>query len=269
MSNADSIIKLKDLEAEYSITLQQYNEAYSTYLSDVKNSNADFTIIEGKSYWGERALDNVITDDPDKCESMCATNTNCTGATFNPVKKYCWMRSGTSDLTPGNPDESAVVPVLLDELNSVKGLHEKLMSLQKQMLEEIEKVKPQSSQMSKEYEDKKEYLRQQFYEIAKEQEKLNQTKQHLLTYGEKYDRSYNVAEQQSAWLKLWVILVCVLIIIIIMIQFNEGMPNFEILFWFVIIIIIILLSVSLTSPGGFFIWFAFIAFIFLFRSGIL
>jgi PAN domain len=269
MSNADSIIKLKDLEAEYTTTLQQYNEAYNTYLSDVKNANTDFTTIEGKSYWGEKALDNVITDDPTNCESMCATTPNCTGATFNPVKKYCWMRSGTSDITPGNPNESAIVPKLLEELNTVKGLYEKLMSLQKKIIDEIAKIKPQTSEMNDEYESKKEYLRQQFYEISKEQQHLNENMQHLLTYGEKYDRSYNDAEKQNSWLKLWVIIVCVLIIIIIIIQFKEGSPSFEFIFWFIFIIILILLSSSLSQPGGFFIWFAFIVFIFLFRSGIL
>lgn len=269
MSNSNSIIKLKDLEAEYTTTLQQYNEAYNSYLSDVKNANTNFTTIEGKSYWGERALDNVVTDDPSKCESMCATTPNCTGATFNPVKKFCWMRSGTSDITPGNPNESAIVPLLLEELNTVKGLHEKLMNLQKQMLDEIEKIKPQTSEMNKEYEDKKEYIRQQFYEISEEQKHLDENMAHLLTYGEKYDRSYSNAEKQNAWLKLWVIIVCVLIIIIIIIQTHESTPNFELIFWFIFIILFVLLSSSLSQPGGFFIWFAFIAFVFLFRSGIL
>lgn len=98
------------LENEYEDLLKQYETAQNVHLSSLDNTAQKFIAIIGKTFWGTAGLSEGAVKTQEECENMCANNANCTGATYNPTKKYCWARSGDGDgAVDGLADDVAIM----------------------------------------------------------------------------------------------------------------------------------------------------------------
>jgi hypothetical protein len=51
----------------------------------------------GKCFWGKRPIREFSTSSMDDCEKACVSDDKCSGAVFNQVKKYCWLRRFTAN----------------------------------------------------------------------------------------------------------------------------------------------------------------------------
>ena len=110
------LIKVETLEKEYEVTLNQYQEAFNNYINALQTTNSEestqinFTELSGRTWWGTGALKEAPATTSSECESMCASDTSCSGATFNPVKRYCWTRTGDAKITVGTDTDYALIP---------------------------------------------------------------------------------------------------------------------------------------------------------------
>ena len=147
-----SLIKVKTLQKEYEVILQQYQEAGKNYISYLQNSDSsNYTALQGRTWWGIEGINESSAETQAECENMCASDEKCSGATFNPVKKYCWTRTGDGSLSAGLDDDYALVPKQTAALSIMKYLNERLLTLNKEIAEQLQNINPEVRQQ---YEDK-------------------------------------------------------------------------------------------------------------------
>ena len=107
-------------------------------------NNLEMSSIKGAAYWGKSGLSQKTTTTLEECKASCANNPSCSGATFNPDKKQCFLRSGDSEIVGGFPNDYAIVP---------KG---------KQLLEIIQKINGRLTQVNKEIQNKTSFIETEY-----------------------------------------------------------------------------------------------------------
>jgi hypothetical protein len=166
----DTLIKLETLQKEYEVTLQQYQEGIKNYIttlqSGTESTTNTFSALKGRSWWGTQGLTEGGVQTQDECQAMCANTTNCSGATFNPDKHYCWARGGHGSLTPGLDNDYALIPAQKAALIVMQSLNDRLLTLADQIANEMKMMQP--------------VVEEQMKEKNMNQTKLNISYQHLL-----------------------------------------------------------------------------------------
>jgi hypothetical protein len=99
-------------------------------------NNVEMASIKGAAYWGKSGLSQKTSSTLEECKASCANTPGCSGATFNPDKNQCFLRSGDSEIVGGLPSDYAIVP---------KG---------KQLLEILQKINGKLTQVNKEIQNK-------------------------------------------------------------------------------------------------------------------
>ena len=96
---------------------------YNTNSEPTYSLGKEFTELPGRTWWGTHGIKEGAASTKEECISMCASDSKCTGATFNPVKRYCWARGGDGSVSAGLSDDNALIPklkgivLILNQLN--------------------------------------------------------------------------------------------------------------------------------------------------------
>ena len=251
----ESLIKVEALQKEYEVTLQQYQEAVKNYITTLQSSNSDsklnFTALKGRTWWGTGGVTEGNATTQEECETMCANSSNCSGATFNPVKRYCWARSGDNSITVGETDDYALIPKQKAALNIIKILNAKLLSINEQISNEIKNVNPEVEQEMKDMKIKKQKLNKSYQSLLEQEIEVETQLQEYYSIEEEKKNQELFVNQQSISLRFWVLITSIIILITIYKMYGLDNPPLSVTIWFLIIIILIVLTYSLSSPAGF------------------
>jgi hypothetical protein len=181
---------------------------------------------------------------------MCASDMNCSGATFNPVKRYCWARGGNGTVTVGKSNEIALIPQLKVNIIALNKINDKLISINQQLKNEIKNINPILKA------DKASYLKKQkqfddYYNRLIDEKKniLDLLGQYNTAESELNDQTLAV-DQANTSLRVWSFLSVILLLIVLkqvygIETFNNNMK------YIIIIIVFIFLSFRLSTPTGF------------------
>jgi hypothetical protein len=131
---------------------------YTTKTSATFPSATNYVSLKGRSWWGTTSISEGNTTTQEECENMCSSSGNCTGATFNPVKKYCWTRSGDSKISVGTDNDYALIPNQKAALIIMKSLNDKLLLLNEQIANELKNVNPDVLQQTQDKKTKQQQL---------------------------------------------------------------------------------------------------------------
>ena len=115
---------------------------YTTKTSPTYSLGKEYAELSGRSWWGTYGIKEGTVNSKEECISMCASNNSCTGATFNPVKRYCWTRGGDGTVSRGVPNNVALIPKIKEILLTLSALNNKLMSINEKLRAETQKIKP-------------------------------------------------------------------------------------------------------------------------------
>lgn len=122
-----------------------YGTTNATVSSDKKivyPNEKQYERIEGKTWWGTDRIEDKSLTTAEECIALCESTKNCSGATFNPDKKMCWTRKGDGGITDGMTTDFALVKKQKNELDILKKLNKKLISLNKQIIEKMNEIEP-------------------------------------------------------------------------------------------------------------------------------
>lgn len=211
-----SVIKLEMLQQEYDVTLQQYQEAYKNYIHALKTGSLDpnkFSSLKGRSWWGTDALEQKSVSSRIECENMCINSNGCSGATFNPVKRYCWTRTGESNITAGNSDDYALISEEKEALLIIKRLNNRLINLNKQISNEIVNVSPDVKKQIQDKNIKQKEMLDSYNNLLEEKLALDKQLQEYYSIEEEETNQTLYVNQQNLSLKLWGSLAFILILI--------------------------------------------------------
>ena len=225
---------------------------YTTNLEPTYSIGKEFAELPGRTWWGTYGLKEGTAETKDDCASMCATDSSCTGATFNPVKRYCWTRGGDGSLSVGTTDDIALIPKLKSVLIILNGLNEKLMNINKELRAETNKINPVLKQEKQETEAKQQKFDKYYYDLS--DDKIEMAK--LLNQYNSVEADLNnqtlIVEEQNLSYRLWFLLTFIIVLITLkkMTGVSES-PSVDKIITVVLVLAIIIFIFCLSQPTGF------------------
>jgi hypothetical protein len=225
---------------------------YTTKTEPTYSIGKEFAELPGRTWWGTYGLKEGTAETKDDCKSMCAEDSNCTGATFNPVKRYCWTRGGDGAVSAGQPDDNALIPKLKSVMIILNGLNNKLMDINKELRAETKKINPVLKQEKQENEEKQQKFDQYYNDLS--DDKIEMAK--LLNEYNSVDSDLNnqtlIVDQQTLSYRLWFLLTFILVLITFkkMTGVSES-PSINKIINGILVLSILMLIFTLSKPSGF------------------
>jgi len=192
-----------------------------------ENTNLDFKVFQGKAFTGSSTLKEGTSQTQSDCETMCASDLLCSGATFNSDNNYCKTISGNGIINKGLTNDYALIPKNKYNLMILNTLNNKLLTINSQIVDELNLLYP-LAKSEIDQKNKKQIELDKNYTLLLEQEKqlliyLNENK---MFEEELKDNSLYV-NQQNLNYKIWIGIAIILFLITVktLININGNMAN--------------------------------------------
>lgn len=179
----------------------------------------DYVSLKGKSWWGTESIQQTTVETESECIAICESDINCSGATFNPTKKMCWIRSGESDITPGLNDDPnygsdyALIKKLKYQMIIIKSLNLELISLNEEIINKINSIKPQIESYENEKNNNNRYISDYYNVLLKQQDDITEELKNYENIEAEYNNSSIYLTQQNWGYNIFIILAIIGIII--------------------------------------------------------
>lgn len=223
---------------------------YNTNTKPTYSLGSNYAELPGRAWWGTYGIKEGTANTKDECISMCASDINCSGATFNNVKRYCWARGGDGTISIGKRNDNALIPQLKVNIITLNKINDQLMSINQQLRNEIQNISPKLKQEKTSYSKKQQEFDNYYNNLSNEKKKLQDLlAQYHNVESELYDQTL-VVDQANTSMRLWSILALLLLLIILkqaydIETFNNRMK------YIIIILVLVILSFMLSKPSGF------------------
>lgn len=261
-----ALIRIETLQKEYEVVLQEYQESGKNYIMALQSGTNEFVALKGRSWWGTSGLSEGPVSSQEECENMCANSQECSGATFNPVKHYCWTRKGESSITVGRDDDYALLTQQKASLSTMKRLNQKLLDLNSEISDELTNINPEVEAQNKEKDLKQQQLSESYQKLLEQKVELDRQLQDYYSVEQEEENQSLIVNQQNISLRFWVLIVCLVLIFTIKRIVGASSLSFAVICWLAIIIVLIMLTYTLSTPSGFMMVFLGILGIFLYFS---
>ena len=269
--NSD-ILKIGALEKEYNTVLKQYEEAYKNCNTELQNNlNAKqngFKTFTNRAYWGTAGLKEGTVGSQSDCENMCASDIKCTGATFNPVQKYCWARSGNGTLSPTSTTTVALLPTVKGCVLTLNALNDRLIEINKQLTAVIDTTNSQLATAEASKNNSKAKLHNYYRQLLKERLQIGEMLSDYKTIENENENQSLYVLSQDNMLRVWILTACILILIVVNKMLGKETSVVK-LFWATMMILLLIASFSISNASGFIVWCALILIIILMKMDII
>jgi hypothetical protein len=256
-----ALIKVQTLQKEYEVTLQQYQESGKNYINSLKNTSEaysnspEYTALQGRTWWADSGISEGTVDTQEECENMCSTSDNCTGATFNPVKRYCWARTGDGSVSAGTDSDYALIPKQKAAIIVMKGLNDKLLNINQQITNELKNINPDVEKQSQEKQLKQQQLNESYQKLLEQKMEMEKQLQDYYSIEEDNENQSLYVNQQNVSLRFLVLITCLILIVTLKKIYGVESASVNVIIKVLIGIILLILTYSLSSPAGFAMWF--------------
>ena len=248
----ENIIKVETLQREYQVTLQQYQVSSNNYVTSLDAADKNtFVALKGRTWWGSSGLKEGTVATQNQCESMCATDAKCTGATFNPVQKYCWTRKGDGKLSPGDDNSYALLTKQKSALELTNSLNDKLISINTQITTLLKVMEPEVNEQKKEIYEKQETLDKSYQKLLENKLDMEKQLQEYYSIDQENEKQSLFVTQKNTVMRFWMLITCLALLFTIRKIYGAEQLPFLFVFWLIIVIIMLILSYSLKTPSGF------------------
>jgi hypothetical protein len=267
-----SLIKVQALQKEYEVTLQQYQEAVQNFIinlqsnSSLKNEKNVFTALKGRSWWGATGLSEGSVSTQKECENMCANSSKCSGATFNPVKRYCWTRSGESMITAGRDDDYALITQQKTALSVMKYLNQRLLDLNREITNELKNIGPEIKEQYDEKNIKQKQLASSYVHLLEQKIAVDKELREYYSIDEEENNQSMYVNQQNMSFRIWRLIACLVLLLMIYQFFSEYLPPISTTNWVLTITILTILTYTSSYPASFIMILILLLVIFLIKS---
>ena len=233
------------------------------------DNSANYVSLQGRTWWGTGGAKEGTVNSQEECENMCANAGNCTGATFNPVKRYCWARTGDGIITAGLDSDYALVPKQKAALSIMKKINDKLITINEQISAELKNSSQDVQQQTQQQKLQQQKLSDSYQRLLEQKIEMEKSIQEHNSIEEESENQNLYANQQTVSMRFWTLITCLVLLITITKLFGASNPPLAIMLWLSIIIVLLVLTYSLSSPSGFAMWFIVLVGIILMKSGYL
>jgi hypothetical protein len=225
---SDSIVlNLEMLSMRYRNLLIEYENAVNNYISFLRqeagNEKISLVRVNNSAYWGTTTVSQVNSSTVQECQASCATNTGCTGATYNSANSICYLRGGDGDLTRASNTEVAIVPKGKQLLSIIKNINQQLTNINQQIQNKTNQGQPLYNSQTQQRNLKTSELIRQFIILTEERNKIEQ----MVNEYQKLDQQQNQGNIMinQNYYSFVLLLFLAVIIIIILFYFGGGDAN--------------------------------------------
>lgn len=240
---------------------------YTTNTAPVNPNTAVFTALKGRTWWGTGRLSEGTVNSQEECENMCANSPECSGATFNPVKRYCWTRTGDIGISAGMDTDYALITQQKAALYVMKTINERLLDINKKITTALQSINPEVIEEYEQKNQKQQELDSSYNKLLEQKIEIDKQLQEYYSISQEENNQSLYATQQNVSFRFWVLITCVVLLVTINRMFGSESPPLSLTIWLIIIIVLIILTFSLSRPSGFIMWFVLVVAIVLMKSG--
>jgi hypothetical protein len=255
----NSSMNLQTLQKEYDLAITQYKQANLDYIASLESKVANggtriFNILPSTRFWGSSGIKDIVVNKIEECQAACAEDAKCTGATFNSSSGYCWLRSGTGMInTSNNSNESAIMPNVSQNINNLKMLNDKLIQLNMQIMDELNRSEPVVLDEVANKNEKRAQMEATNQQLLEERIKIIELLDETQDLNVQYNTNSIYANQSNAEYILWTIIVIMVISFILrLVLFPESPIKDHIKFFIKIGLFFGLLisMIKMNNPAG-------------------
>jgi hypothetical protein len=210
----------------------------------VTNNNqiADFAQLKGRNYWGSGPLKQGIVQSMEDCETMCASDMNCTGATFNSDRNYCYTRAGEGDLVSGQSSDYALIPAKRQALLTLQIINNKLLIVVQKLNLEFKKLEPKVQENQQDKNNKQKILIDNYSKLLEEQQTIYDNLNDYQSLEKEYENHTLMVNKENILFKFWTLFAVILLAIIFKVVFKIEGSSFLFL---IITVLVVMLLLSL------------------------
>jgi hypothetical protein len=172
------VLNLEMLSMRYRNLLIEYENAvnnYIAFLNEPRNiQNSSLVTVNNAAYWGTTTVGQVNSSTVQECQASCASNSGCTGATYNSANSICYLRGGDGALTPTSDTQVAIVPKGKQMLQTIQNINQQLTQINQQIQNQTNSGQPLYTQQTQERRLKTSELIKQFIQLTEERNKIEQ-----------------------------------------------------------------------------------------------
>lgn len=262
----DSTIKIKTLEKEYEVLSQQYLEAKNNYiqaLQDNAKGVSNFVIKDKIALVGDKF--KIINDvqNVEKCKALCIEN-KCKGATYIHKSKVCELGNlNLNDFkTVENAKTTSIIPSHIDKLQIMEQLISKLLSINRQIMQNIEDTNPAYVKDIETKKTRADELYKNYKSLIGERENINLQLERYNMLSHQYTEENAKTNYQYFILNIWFFIVMILVLFALKEMFDIPVSFVTVFFGTVVFF----LTLNAGVPIGFLIWLGAIALLLLIYS---
>lgn len=221
--NADwksAMLTVSTLEKEYDAVLRQYQEALQNYIvlleqpaGEQGDGGSAFVALPVRAWWGSAGLKEGDVASQQECESMCASDLKCTGATFDPQTKHCWARTGRGTLSVSPRHQVALLPKQTAAIHALKVLNDQLMRLNEKITEALEEMQDEANDMNVEKEQRRIALQENRAKLQAQNADIYRQLLAYETFAANNAEKKLAAEQQNGLLYVWLVVVIIVALV--------------------------------------------------------
>jgi len=255
----NSSMNLQSLQKEYDLAMMQYKQANLDYISSLETKIANgntriFDILPSSRFWGSSGIKDIVVNKIEECQAGCAEDAKCTGATFNSSSGYCWLRTGTGSVsTSTDPNEFAIMPKVSQNINNLKMLNDKLIQLNLQIMDELNRSEPVVLDEIAHKDEKQAQMEETNKQLLQERIKILELLDETQDLMVQYDTNSIYANQSNAEYMLWtIIMIMVVSFILRLVLFPDSSIKDHIKFFIKIGLFFGLLisMIKMNNPAG-------------------
>jgi hypothetical protein len=255
----NSSMNLQSLQKEYDLAMTQYKQANLDYIASLESKVANggtriFNILPSSRFWGSSAIKDIIVNKIEECQAACAEDAKCTGATFNSSSGYCWLRTGTGEInTSTNPNEYAIMPNVSQNINNLKMLNDKLIQLNMQIMDELNRSEPVVLDEVAHKNEKKAQMEETNQQLLEERIKILELLDETQDLNVQYDTNSIYAKQSNAEYILWTIIVIMLVSFILRLALfpdSSGKDHVKFFIKIVLFFGLLISMMKMNNPAG-------------------
>jgi len=202
------------------------------------NRVAEFISIPGKNFWGRAPLSQGQVNSIQDCENMCASDPNCSGATFQSSNKVCFTRTGMSEVVSGQSSDYALIPQVRQMLNTLKNLNDELLNINQQIDTQIQALYPIAQQDQADKNAKQLELNDNYAKLMEEKDDIMTSLQDYENLEKEYEDNSLSVNRENILYKFWSLLAILLLAITFKVIFKVNGSSFIFLIFTVLAVII-------------------------------
>jgi hypothetical protein len=212
------ILNLETLRTTYKNLLIEYQQAVANYVNylkqDPSSNNNSMVTIKGQQFLGGGALSQNNSATLNDCIASCASNPQCSGATYNPTnykQPMCFLRKGDGNLVKGLSSDIAIVPKGKQLLSIVQNINQQLNETNTKIQQLAKKAQPTYKKLNQKKESENEILMKQYAQLTAERVKIDK----MMDEYETLDQVQSEGTVETNKNYYVYILLCILAIIIV------------------------------------------------------